>query len=154
MNELAIEKLQYLLTNPYFYLLIFSSFFIEKLLMYARRFYPKQLQEQIKEEEACLLEIQSIPERKRLNVFFLWSLFGVTCISALIGYITESIHTFSIAIFFSFFPLIGYITYKDHKINKKTGVTCKSKISPKYILGFSVAIILFAILIVYIFGKK
>ncbi|PTB88174.1 hypothetical protein C9925_00015 [cyanobacterium G8-9] len=78
MNELQIERLTNLLTNPYTWIGIVAIFSLTFILPYIRRFYPQSWQEAMAKEEACNIEHQQRPEIRRLrNIFFINSIFIV-----------------------------------------------------------------------------
>jgi len=64
VNELQIERLTNLLTNPYTWLLFTFTMLLPYILKFIRRFYPKSWQEAMAKEEACTLEFHKKPEMK------------------------------------------------------------------------------------------
>jgi len=118
-----MEKLIYLFSNPYTWLFIIFTFSLPYILKYMRRFYPKKLQQQMAEEEACILEINTKPEMKamRKNVFigFVLSIIISYIISYyLIASVDNTLRTFT-NIFIGLSSLVAiYAMVTEYKINK------------------------------------
>jgi len=145
-----MEKLIYLFTNPYTWLFIVLIFVLPSVLIYIRRFYPEKLQQQMAEEEACILEINTKPEmkqmRRNVSIGFVLSLF----ISLLVAYYYESLEIFKI-VFISLMGLVAiYSMLVEYKINKNK--TC-NHISVKYYIAMLAIIFVITFVVILVFKK-
>ena len=86
MGDDALDKLIFLISNPYIWLFIFFALSLERILIYIRRFYPKSLQEKMKKEEACTLESQNNPKVQKLHRLLSFSILLVAFCSYLLAY--------------------------------------------------------------------
>ena len=62
-----MEKLKYLLTNPYVWLFFAFVLSLPYVITYMRRFYSKELQKKMEKEDACMLEANQRPEMKTMR---------------------------------------------------------------------------------------
>ena len=77
MNELQMERLTNLVTNPYTWLLFAFAISLPYILKYLRRFYPDNVRKKMEKEEACMIENNAKPKVKQLNRIFLLSMFTI-----------------------------------------------------------------------------
>ena len=147
-----MEKLKYLLTNPYSWLLFAFILSLPYVLTYMRRFYPKELQKQMEKEEACTLKRNEKPEMKTmLKNVRLGSLFAFL-ISLIIAYFAEnSLEVFKTLFMIIMMPIVIYAMVMDYKINKNKNC---NHVSVKYMLVMFAIIVLIAFIVILIFAPS
>jgi len=124
VNELQLERLTNLVTNPYTWIGIAAIFSLIFILPYIRRFYPKSWQEAMAKEEACSLEHHHKPEmklvRKIINIGFLSMLLISYVLSFhLLTDLVNPLRTFTYIFFGGAMLIILVSVYYENKIKKR-----------------------------------
>jgi hypothetical protein len=131
VNELQMERLTNLVTNPYTWLFLVFAMSLGYILQYIRRFYPNHWQEAMAKEEACTLEFQKKPEmklvRKIIQIGFLSMLF-ISYILAfhLLKDLENPLTTFRNILYSGAMIIAGIAIYFEYKIKKDK--SCKDVI--------------------------
>jgi heme/copper-type cytochrome/quinol oxidase subunit 4 len=150
-----MERLTYLFTNPYTWLLIVFISVLPYALKYIRRFYPEELQKQMEYEEACTLKLNQKHEMKQMRKVVTIGFILSVVVSYAVAYhlIESSNNTFKIFsnIFMVLMSTIAiYAMITEHKINKDKNC---HHISVKYYIVMFAVIIIIALLVMYIFKR-
>ena len=160
-----MEKLKYLLANPYAWLLFAFILSLPYVLTYMRRFYPKELQKKMEKEDACMLEATQRPEMKTIRRNALVGIVLSVGISYIISYHLMELSCDSLKTFLNIFSalisfVVVYMIVAEHKINKgKKDKNC-SKIYTKREIIMQIGIygglvvLLFAIIVMSGMGKR
>lgn len=157
MNEQALQHLKYLLTNPYTWLLLIFTICVPYVLKYMRRFYSKKLQEQIKKEEACNLELHQKPEMQRTRKNMMVGTFISFGVSVAISYFSENfLGTFEI-IFVSMIGIValygGIVEYRVSKGKKCLKIYDKRELLTQIGIYGGLVVLLIFVIIMFDIGR-
>jgi hypothetical protein len=122
------------------------------MMQYMRRFYPQKLQKQMEIEESCTLELQQKPQMKRLRKEVMIALTFAFVVSVVVGYFSDApLRLFQTTLVSLGMIIMAYAITVELKVNK--GIKICNHVERKYYIAMFAAIGVFALVVVYIFGK-
>ena len=151
-----MEKLKYLLANPYWWLFFAFMLSLPLLIKYIRRFYPKELQEKIMEAEACVLKRNKKPEIKRIQFFFNIGILFALIIGAFVAYLSNNILMAYVPVFVVILIFVRYekLINKGKKDKNCSKIYTKREIIMQIGIYGGLVVLLFAIIVMFDIGKR